>query len=409
VTDDTVAIQAAWDAAGADDTVLYPPGRYAVTQVRRDDVSLRLVGYGATIIQTTNTQSHLLRGGYDTIESISSITATTYDFGQGTAIPCARLTLASVPASFTVGRIVRVVADDQTPGTRAAVGSAVARVGEYATIGAVVSNDVYLTGPLFNTYTTTPRVGLLSEVSFVVEGLTFEANEDDSGFTGFTVAQLEIRAAKDCTIKDVRCPRGWGAFATLVGVRGYTVHNATVEYLDDDPNNLRYGYGINDVSGDGALISSCRFGNLRHGVTTNCDQITAASSAIEYYGQSFGGRVVGCDGFGTHSTAFDTHLGAYDWEFDNCRAARCEIGYNARGKQIRFTNSTADRCFRGFQVSNDGAGSGGTTDIVLTNCRASPSRTRSSSNCVSSATTIAPSLATTMPSRGTRSRSWRSA
>lgn len=367
VTDDTAAIQSAFNAAGASDTVMFPPGRYRVTQVTRTGTSLHIVGYGATVVQQQNVQAILLRGGYTTV-NVSAVTQSTYDFGNSGTIPCTVISVAALPSGAAVGRYVKLVSDDVLPFNRPALGATVARTGEYAMIGAIVGTDIYIPNYLQESYTTNIRLGLLADVSFTVEGLAFEANADDSGWTTFAVAILEARSAHSCRFINLTCTRAWGAFLRCVGVRGYTVQGARVSNCDNNPSIERFGYGIDDCSSDGAMISGCTFSYCRHSITTSGDRIPAGATALEYYGRSIGGRVANCQAFSNAIAGFDTHLGAYDWEFINCRASRCEYGFQLRGRELRVTDGVADRCWRGIQVSNDGGSSGATDQVFLTNC-----------------------------------------
>jgi hypothetical protein len=377
VTDDTAAIQAALDAAadlstsvGVIGSVFFPPGRYLSTGVTHAGASVRLYGDAATIVQTANAPTLTLRGTW-TIVNVSAVVASTYAIDGINTVACSKITVASLPSGLGVGSVVRIVADDATPGCRPAVGATVARVGEYGVVGAIVGLDIYLTGLLLDTYTTSPRLGLWNNATFEIEGLSFDtAPEGDA--LGWTEPLVMVRVANNCRFTNLRAIRGYGTFLQLVGLKDYVASKITVDHLTDDLGAERYGYGISDTSCLGGRIVDCSFNRCRHGQATACDAITAANANLEYYGRSIGGRVDSCVGIGGTNAPFDTHLGAYDWQFTNCRAQQPAFtAFVMRGQKIRLVNCVADRApGYAFHFFDEGAAGALTTDGVLENCSA---------------------------------------
>ncbi|WP_191556619.1 hypothetical protein [Metabacillus idriensis] len=350
--------------------VIFPPEDFYISSVSSSGKGFSLIGYGAKIIQATNSTSLYLVGGWDGAANVSSIATAAYDFSGEGALNVPKVSLAT-PMSLTKGDIVKIFSDDQIDGAKTGTLTSKRRKGEYAIVGDVVGNDVYLTGPLRETYVTNIRLAKLKDISFNIEGFTFDTL-DQGDAAGWNASMVTIRAARDVTIPNCKALRGYSSFLTLVGLYGYSITNLQVKNLKNNPGTGNYGYGINDISCEYGNVYSSLFLNVRHGYTTNTNSIVEGSTDYESYGRSANTNVTGF-AHGCSNTGFDTHDEAYNVRFNSCTSVgnyrgkdSSGSGFSARGRKISFINCVALNCRYGFNIFEQYANS--TREISLINC-----------------------------------------
>ncbi|WP_077623846.1 hypothetical protein [Sediminibacillus massiliensis] len=368
----TAAFQKTVDDSLDGGVIIFPPTEtYYLGNVSSEGKSLSVISYGARIIQNVNSPVMSFKGGWEETSSISSISETNYDFSGEGSIITDKITLSTTPA-FKKGDVIKVVSDDEIEGAKQSA-TGVRRKGEFAVVGAVEGEDVVLTSKLRETYITSPRVSKLKNITFTIEGFKFDSlNSGDS--SGWNASYITIKAARDITLNDLQCEKGYGSFVTLTGIYGYSVTDTHIKNLKNDPATGSYGYGINDISCEYGSVNSTLFINCRHGYTTNTNGVEAGSTEIESFGRSANTTVKGF-GHGCSNSAFDTHDEAYNIHFRGCTVygnykgkSASGTAFSARGRKIQFTDCVAENCRYAFNIFEGFPNS--TKDIFITDCKA---------------------------------------
>lgn len=369
-TDNATALNNAAAAAAALDVPLqFTQGKRYMTStgIVLSGSSLRIHGNGATLVQGGDVPVLQLTGGYSATVAVSALATVDYDVSGGAAAttPVTRVTVASVPSGLVVGSIVKVTADDYYSDARAPSGGLGSRVGQYERVAAIDGTSVYLHSVLRDAslYTTGIRLSLLRDVSFTIEGLTFDtlsSGDDDEWNAGL----VEVIAARDVVFRDLTALRGYGPFLKPYGVKGWFAENIVARNLRDELALERYGYGILSATSEDGVVVNLVGIRCRHAYTTAQDPMNAASPNIYKYGKTVGDRIYGGQAINCTNSGWDTHLGAYDVEFHDCRSqgvvtgsdtpsGSLGAGFNARGKRIRFFNCVADHCEYVLQVIDE--------------------------------------------------------
>lgn len=376
ITDDT----AAWNAAivAGKPISLVAGRRYLLSSetikvaTNRDFI---VYGNGATIVfnhpAATLKRFISAESQYDFVQAVSSVTAVTqYSFDPSGATDISSVGVAD-GSVFSVGNIVKIVADDLMEGSDVAKDM---RTGEYATVGAISGNTLYLRGMLRYSYTTNVRIAKLNTSRrFLLKDIEFELGAGitlDGTFASFiSVTSYYRPMVKNCSLK------GWaGPFINFIGCYGHeTSSNRAVDLKTDTGNDL---YGYAEVTSGGAYGTSDMLfvENVRHGWTTNGLSTPANSPNIARYGRSIHMKVSNGIGVNCQSAAWDTHPDADEVDFYDCVsinpyrgvAGDC-WGTQTRGLNVRHHNPVSHGV-GGFLVSN-GGGKGATKNAAFINPR----------------------------------------
>ena len=359
VASSTAAFQAMLNAG---DLVL-SSGTYRVGFVTYEGNQNRTIrvlpGHKVTIIQTDMQGVFSLRGGWDNFGAISSFADGTMN-GNDDGTTTTTVTILTMPGSNSVvkGDIVKVVSDDRPYGfDNTAQTGYQTRRGEYNMVG-LTSNTttISLSSKLVDTYTTSPRVGRLWNVTFKVLGdITFTSDASLLSQTGYTAA-LILRAAKYCVVDGV----------TFDGIPGRAIANHTFassfknirfKNLSNRPSKSHFGYGVAD-GGAHTRVHDCHGENVRHVVSENTEGQNPASTNYEYHGGGWWGLVTDCTGTHCQAAPFDTHETAYGYTFDSCKAVGTFLGASSsgggitlRGRMGTARNCDIDGCVYGINVA----------------------------------------------------------
>lgn len=383
-TDDATALNNAAAACAAMGLpMLFTPGKRYLTStgIIHSGSSLRMYGPEATIVQGGNVNALKLTGGWEATVAVSALATVEYDVSTGASATTAvtRVTVASVPASCTVGAIVKITANDYYSDARSPSGGNGSRVGQFARVAAVSGLNVYLHGVLRDQslYTTNIKLSVLKDVTFSIEGLSFDTCTAGDA-ADWNAGLVEVIAARDVLFRELTAVKGYGPFLKPYGVKGYRAENIHGKDLRNELVKERYGYVLLSSTSEDGVVVNLTGTRCRHVYTTSQDPTADQSTSYHKYGKTVGDRIYGGQAIDCTNSGFDTHLGAYDVEFHGCRVSTTVTGsdtvngalgagYNARGKKIRFFDCVADHCEYFAQVIDEDP-VGGTDEIEFHNC-----------------------------------------
>jgi len=348
VTDDSAAIQAAINDSDGSVLIFNPGGRYLVlTGLTVSDINIVILAFGAILIQGANVVSLSMSASVQTETVATSINnADTVDVSNGAAVtsPVASVTFGSAH-SYVVGDLVKVVSDDQWAGS----GIAGQFWGEIGRIVAVATNTIYLAKRFVSDVPGSPtniRVAVLQPFKQELHGLAFDTDAAGDA-ANWTQPQFQATGLVNPRFRDLEVVKGWAVALEFRGCTEIDAAGISGGNLSNDPSNSRYGYLINDKSGQRNSWRSVTGRICRHVYTTNQDGVSAGSD-IRLFGQSIGHNISDSLGADCWADPFDTHHDALNVTFANCTASgavRGEdatgAGFQARGKGIVFKNIKA--------------------------------------------------------------------
>lgn len=377
---ETEILQGILNLAKNDSVIYFPAGTYNLTTVAVSGKSLSFVSdENALIVQHADAPVFDLQGGWANRTAVAEVVSEEIDYtagdNQSTRVSVIVLDADAQEAGYRAGDIVKIYADDVIPGSKPGERQGTARrTGEFVQVLRVEENRLLLSRELRETYTTRIRVAKLNGHTFQLRGLRFDTL-DIGDSEGWSREYLSISSCPDLRLSDLSCSRGWGSFIKLAGCLAYRIENITVMNLKNLATQGIYGYGINDFSSEGGIVTSCFFINCRHGYTTNTSALPEGDERIEYYGRTANIIVSDCHGHGCSNAAFDTHDEAWNIHFNNCQAQGAYrgnnaigVGFSGRGRRIYFNNCTAVKCNIGFASTE--AYPESSSDHIFIHCRA---------------------------------------
>lgn len=347
VANDTTAIQAAIDAAVGE--VLLPEGDYLLGSGTTLSVpaGVSLVGRGPGV-------TRILRGGSggDLVDlSGGSVGDTVTTLTADAAVGASSLTVAST-AGIVAGQWLLLV-DDRPPDPDKPTRPG----GEIVRVKSITSGTVLLLE------TTSPTAAAPARG---VGGTFDDAAMDGIGsyLTTENARLVEITLAEGASVRSLSLINPTPGSANGVGISagatlGVTIDNVEIAGIDgtgiamghavgafvtrchihdlvDDPDEGRYGYGINIAGGaSDIVISDCLFERMRHAVTTDGHVNGGIPRRI---------TVSSCRAHQTHHASFDTHGAAMDMTFSDCVSVdSAQYGFSVRGRGITFRGCEAIR------------------------------------------------------------------
>lgn len=359
-TDDSAAMQAAFNYC-AGGTLIIQPGRYRiVTGVTLSGVGIELIADGAFLIQGADVTVLSITALATDITAVSSIdNADTVDVSDGAAVttPVASLTFASTPP-FAVGDLLKVVSNNTF--VNSGLGSQ--RWGEMARVVAISGNDVFLSKRFI---TELPgsiagiRAGRMDESARVtIRGLGFGV--DPAGDAGGWDSTLFIMAGLVKPIlRDIRIEESYGLAIQARGCAEIDASGIVGGHCHNEPASNRYGYLVQDGSGHGNNWRGLQGHDCRHVYTTWCASSTGDAD-LHLYGQTVGCQVSDSIGTDCTGTAFDTHQDAVGVSFSNCVAIAAVRGPDAigggfqlRGRDCRISDCRSLGTKFGLQILQD--------------------------------------------------------
>ncbi len=363
-TNDTVAIQAAFDAATSTDTIFFPPGTYVCDGIVSSGKSYRIIGYGATLLQNTDSIVLDLRGALGTTYTVSSITTVNVDYSvsDATTTSVTRFVLSGTPG-YTRGDKLKIVSDDLYFGGRGLSGSTADRCGEVIEVGnssgTTVDCTSVLNEPTLTTaaYTTNPRLAKVMPFTAIIEGLTFDT-QTSGDVALWNERYVRLAAFIAPRVHMVTALKGYDSLIDFFGCIGATASHIRAENLRNEAVNNRFGYGVHDVASTGTCVTTSYFSNCRQAFSPDAWRVATSETKLERFGRcrfpsivnsthvgcshtGFGmhgdtwcGQILGCTSTGNFKqensagTAFG--IRGYHTRVANCRGSNCKIGINVQ-------------------------------------------------------------------------------
>lgn len=339
-SDSALGLQKAINDTPEGGTLVVPAGTYLVsTEIYpRLGKSMKIVGYGATLVQTTNRPVVAVSGTYDQPIGVSQIAVVA---GAGTTNPVARLTLNESPP-WSAGDVVKLVSDDLIEGARPGDGILESRRGEFAVVRSVSADTVHLNGPLVDSYATNVRVARISRQTLQLEGLSFTAADGRMGSTNFPLLMLSRLTYP--TVRNVSVVRASGTAMHMTSCYGYLIEDCQVGNAVDNTSAGIFGYGVLDTASAFGEIRGGVFRYVRHAYTDDTNRV-AAGSDVGQFGRTFATLVSGVRAHMTTNAAFDTHHCSRATRFVSCSAVSgSNIGSGQCGFQLRGFGHTVTDC-----------------------------------------------------------------
>jgi len=322
VSDDTLAIQAAINAANGREILLGK--QHLISNTLAANSGIFLTGRNTTIVLNDATVPALKV--FPEIVSRTTISAQSTAAIAGTTY-VTTFTVSSA-ANITTGTICKVFSQDS------ASWDATVWRSETFCVLKVSGTTVFADRILYHTYTTSPELAVLSAEQVSLKGVRFTASADphNASVVNRYLSAVEILGAVNPQV-DASFENTWGGGVFLYGCFGGRVV-ANVRSLPDIPAAGAFGYGVAIYGGGFGTQVSVRGSGCRHAVTGESFKSVSApsystSDSIMRYGAA-------CDvtvqdsfingNFG--NAAFDTHASCINWRFVNCHTTQSTPGPN---------------------------------------------------------------------------------
>lgn len=312
-----------------------PRGNFIKANISTDGIPVFIIGGGEVRPFVKTSPSLSLKGGFESAFNVSSIQKVTE-----VVTPlhgAATLTKLSVPGhDFLLNDILKIVSEDLIPSCLVSDNT---RNGEWASVYAISGDDVYLNRVLDNTYTTSPRVAKIKD-------LTCELDLSLNGEETTTAAKplISVIAFKE--------PKGNLVLKNNGGAGCYMISNYrpvfsySASNLADEPPT-KYGYGMDDIGNAFAIFINPYGEKCRHVYTTGTG---GASQDIEDYGESYKSKIKFGVAVNCTSTAWDTHSQGDGVEFIGCKSDGNRASYVSRCKDVKWQSCDYGDCHIGYRV-----------------------------------------------------------
>lgn len=371
VTDDTAAIQAAFNAAPNGAVVRFGNGTYRVTDtISNTDAlgnrkSVSVDAFGATILIDHNLPVIQFKGGYEQAFAVTNIVPVVDNdvSVSGTLRHGNTLTLTlDVPDEWQRGDVLRLVADNIIPGSRDAGDAGIltqGRVGQFVTHVSDTGNFCVVAGKLDDPYTTRIRIARMrNDVRCEWRGGRFiytdtAFNPDPANYV-FVFEELVGSRILDVTIE--RTTRG--AFF-IRECYYWTIRGCKVNFGVNDLTQFAYGYGILNIGSALGTVSECFIAQVRHGYTNGHSMITEAAlsnAPVEMHGRPYSNRILACMVNDATGDAYDSHTSGIREQFIGCEAINSFRGIGLRGMNHVVNGFTATDCGGGVAIFDEGTG-----------------------------------------------------
>lgn len=320
--------------------------------------SIRIVGYGATLIHAGTVPLLSASGQYGSPVAVRDLRAEDVTFPSGASAPVSRFTTSSAPA-WSAGDVLKIVSDDVIPEARAGSGGSQSRLGEFAVVHAVDGNLTTLAAPLRESYATNIRAAATSEQTLTLEGLTFDTT--DEGVTNSRGVTVHLMRLREPIVRNVRVRRASAIAFQLSSCFGYSITNCLVDGITENLSNGQPGYGILDNGSAFGRITGGLFRRVRHAYTDDSPRVPT-NSAPASYGRTYGTQIVGAVATMTYNNAWDTHHASEGVQFIGCTAVggipqsdRGYAGFGLRGKNHRVSGCVSIDMESGVSVFTEGS------------------------------------------------------
>lgn len=359
-SDSTKGLQDALNAVPDGGQLQIPAGRYRIEGNLSvpSGRSVRIVGYGATLIQAGAVPLLSASGEYSAPASLSNLRIEEMTFRSGASAPVSRFTTSKSP-DWGPGDVLKVVSDDVIAEARAGSGGNQSRLGEFAIVHAVDGTTTTLAAPLREAYATNIRAAKTSEQTVTLEGMTLDTT--DAGVTTSLGVTVHLMRLREPIIRNVRVRRASSIAFQMTSCFGYSVSNCLVDGITENLPNGQLGYGILDNGSAFGRVNGGLFRRVRHAYTDDSPRI-AANSAPSGYGRTYATQIVGAVATMTFNNSWDTHHASEGVQFLNCVAVggvpqgdRGYAGFGLRGKNHRVSGCLSIDMESGVTVFTEGA------------------------------------------------------
>lgn len=306
----------------------------------------RVYGNGARFIQNTVDSVFSFTGSYTTPLAISAVGTNYVTIAAGPAMP-----------TWSPGDIVKVVSEDTLD-----IFPTNALRGEHLSVLYIdpATRRVYFSSLLTDTYTTTPRIGKLNNVPFLIDGCNFEAVPGKTDVATWPAqSMIRIGNALNPQVRNVSTLISYGHTVLVVGSFGAIIDSLSImggydgESGQDNPAVTGFlSYGVQISYSTQCHISNSQFKRLRHGVDVISSGSTSVTSDLGTYGASRNHLISDCIASGCINAGFGTHHGSMDVRFSSCHSiGGLNAGFTARGVNVTFDETcTSTRDARAFQA-----------------------------------------------------------
>ncbi len=334
--------------------LVIPAGSYLLNSAvsPKSGKSIKIVAYGAKLIQNSSQPIVSLIGSYGPTISVSSIT-TTSQTGLG---PQAKLTLAVAPA-WSAGDLIKVVSDDVIPEGRPGPGDGTeSRLGEFAVVRSVNGKTVYLNGVVREQYTQNIRAAKISSQTISMEGGEYETSSSRMSIANSPL--LNFGKLLSPRLVNVRITQAAGTAIKFASCFGYVAQNVQVDRAIDDSTAGQFGYGILDNSCAHGLVHGGVFRHVRHAYTDDTNRVQA-NTDLSGYGRTYGTTIANVSALMTTNDSFDTHHCSEGVAFIGCTATggisqgQGQSGFKLRGINHRVLACSATNTDGGLQIMTE--------------------------------------------------------
>lgn len=359
-SDSTDGLQTALLATPDGGQLVLPAGRYIINGNLSipSGRSIRIVGYGATLIHAGTVPLLSASGQYSSPVAVRDLRVDQVTFPSGASAPVSRFTTSNAP-TWSAGDVVKIVSDDIIPESRAGSGGSQSRLGEFAVVHATEGNLTTLAAPLREAHATNIRAAATSEQTLTLEGMTFDTT--DVGVTNSRGVTVHLMRLREPIIRNVRVRRASAIAFQLSSCFGYSITNCLVDGITENLSNGQLGYGILDNGSAFGRITGGLFRRVRHAYTDDSPRVPA-NSAPSSYGRTYGTQIVGAVATMTYNNAWDTHHASEGVQFIGCTAVggipqgdKGYAGFGLRGKNHRVSGCVSIDMESGVSVFTEGS------------------------------------------------------
>lgn len=288
----------------------------------------------STITSTTTAATFDIEGSFDSGVSVSSVSGDTV--------------VVSDASSLNIGDIVKVTSEDEQPDFWLAGRF----IGQFATITDKVGNTLTLDREIDddNLYLTNVMLYVLENQSATIENATIISGP----LVNDHIAFIRLSSLIKPQIKNINAEGSRDANFKFIGCFGYHVADCSAKNSLNNPGTGNYGYGVEDLSCDGGYIENFSFENGRHAFTNNSFKGDGVDAKCGYTTNL---RVVSSSAYKATSGAWDTHPGAINVDFINCKAFNCQSFGQSRSRNTRFINPYGRDLITGVKATGGKTGS----------------------------------------------------
>lgn len=350
------ALQKALDDTPSGDTLLIPPGTYLIDgMLSNRGREINIEGYGATLVKTRDVNLLSLYRPLDRTFGVVSLATTRFSDAEGNQFDGLTIRLDAA-ATWNVGDVVKLIADDELSGVRPGPTTAEAsRSGQFFIVHAQSGSDATLRGSLRSSFTRNVRIARLAQGRVSIRGLSLLTSS--SGLTGSWKSGLcYMTNIRMPLIQDVTIGSSPTAAINMKSCFAYTIQNTKILFAKDSVAAGQFGYGVIDNSSAYGNISELHASSVRHAYTDDTPRILAGSTDVGAYGRTHGTRVSDSYCVGASVAAFDTHHAAEFVTFSNCTAEDSAAGFSLRGTRHILQDCTALNTTVAFRITSEMTG-----------------------------------------------------